>query len=116
MRFYGDEVKRVEIAKVGGQMIVKDKKEVDVKDGVVALATLEASNSPQDVKANQAGQPQKPMSRPTLRRPGDPPDLTVQKGSGPVQTPSDHSDEPQWGTKNDKKDGSSSQGSQQPPL
>lgn len=116
VRFYGDEVKRVEIAKAGGQMIVKDKKEVDVKDGVVALATLEASNSPEDVKTNQAGQQQKPMPRPTLRRPGDPPDLTVQKGAGPVQTPSDHSDEPQWGTKNDKKDGSSSQGSQQPPL
>lgn len=119
VRFYGDEVKRVEIAKPGGQMIVKDKKEVDVKDGVVALATLEASNSPQDVKANQPGQQQKPMPRPTLRRPGDPPDLSVQKGSGPVQAPSDHSEEPQWGTKNDKndkQDGSSSQGTQQPPL
>ena len=115
VRFYGDEVKRVEVAKAGGQMIVKDKKEVDVKDGVVALATLEASNSPEDVKANQAGQ-QKPMPRPTLRRPGDPPDLSVQKGSGPVQVPSDHGDEPQWGTKNDKKDGSSPQGNQQPPL
>ncbi|MGE5324285.1 MAG: hypothetical protein ACM3SW_15560 [Actinomycetota bacterium] len=114
VRFYGDEVKRVEIAKAGGQMIVKDKKEVDVKDGVVALATLEASNSPQDVKQNQDAQ-RKPMHRPTLRRPGDPPDLSVQKGSGPVQVPSNHGDEPQWGTKNDKKDGSS-QGNQQPPL
>lgn len=116
VRFYGDEVKRVEIAKPGGEMIVKDKKEVDVKDGVVALATLEASNSPQDVKANQQGQQQKPMHRPTLRRPGDSPDVSVQKAPTPVQVPSDHGDEPQWGTKKDQKDGSPSQGDQQPPL
>ncbi|HET9184298.1 MAG TPA: hypothetical protein VFP59_19425 [Candidatus Angelobacter sp.] len=117
VRFYGDEVKRVEIAKAGQQMIVKDKKEVDVKDGVVSLATLEASNSPQDVKANQQAQQHKPMRRPTLRRPGDPPDPSVQQRSeGPVQPASDHTEEPQWGTKNDKNSGSSSQGDQQPPL
>ena len=112
VRFYGDEVARVETAKVGGQMIVKDKKEVDVKDGVVSLATLQASNSPQDVKANQGPQPQQPTRRPTLRRPTDPPDPSVQRAPGGAAQRSDHSDEPQWGT--DKKDGSS-QGQQSPP-
>ena len=114
VRFYGDEVARVETAKVGGQMIVKDKKEVDVKDGVVSLATLQASNSPEDIKSNQGTQAQRPMRRPTLRRPTDAPDPSVQQAPGGAsqQQRSDHSDEPQWGT--DKKDGSS-QGQQQTP-
>ena len=112
VRFYGDEVARVETAKVGGQMIVKDKKEVDVKDGVVSLATLQASNSPEDVKPSQGAQSQQPMRRPTLRRPTDPPDTSVQRAPGGAAQRSDHTEEPQWGT--DKKDGSS-QGQQSPP-
>lgn len=116
VRFNGDEVTQVKTAKVGGQMIVKNQKEVDVKDGVVALATLQASSSPQDVKTDQQGvQPQAPTRRPTLRREGEGPDPTIQRvpARGTTQTPSDHSDEPQWGS--DKKD-SGSQDPQKPPL
>jgi hypothetical protein len=113
VRFNGDEVTRVETAKVGGQMIVKDKKEVDVKDGVVALATLQASGSPQDVKTDQGVQPQTPTRRPTLRREGEAPDPSVRRAPTQTQTPSDHGDEPQWGS--DKKDGDPQTG-QQPPL
>src|SRR6185437_5440164 len=58
VRFRGDEVVRVEIARVGQEMIVKTQKEVDVKDGVVAMSTLAASNSPQDVKTDPGVQPQ----------------------------------------------------------
>jgi hypothetical protein len=113
VRFNGDEVIQVKTAKVGGQILVKNQKEVDVKDGVVALASLQASRSPQDVKA-QGEQPQTPAKRPTLRREGEQPDPAVQRAPAPgsVQTPSDHSDEPQWGT--DKKD-TGSQGQQKPP-
>jgi hypothetical protein len=115
VRFKGDEVTRVETAKVGGEMIVKDKKEVDVKDGVVALATLQASGSPQDVKTDQGAQPQTPTKRPTLRREGEAPDPSVRRAPAQTQTPSDHGDEPQWGS--DKKDGDSQpSGQQQPPL
>ncbi len=115
VRFKGDEVTRVETAKVGGQMIVKDQKEVDVKDGVVALATLQASTSPQDVKTDQGAQPQTPKHRPTLRREGDAPDPSVQHAPAKTQAPSDPGDEPQWGSDKDKKD-SGSQNGQQPPL
>ena len=46
VRFVGDEVVQVKIAKVGGQMIVKTQKEVDVKDGVPTLAALKSSDTP----------------------------------------------------------------------
>lgn len=108
VRFMGDEVTQVKTAKVGGDIVVKNQKEVDVKDGVVTLASLQASSSPQDVKP-QGVQPQAPTRRPTLRREGDQPDPAIQKA--PAQAPSDHSDEPQWGT--DKK--GDSQNGQKPP-
>ncbi len=115
VRFNGDEVTQVKTAKVGGEIIVKNQKEVDVKDGVVALATLQASSSPQDVKQDQGVQPQAPTHRPTLRREGEAPDPTIRRVPvpGTTQTPSDHSDEPQWGS---DKDGSGSQDQQKPPL
>lgn len=108
VRFTGDEVIQVKTAKLGGQMIVKTQKEVDVKDGVPTMASLEASNSPQDVKTTDQGQPQQPAKRPTLRREGEEPDPTIQRSTTqhqqtPAPAPSDHSDEPQWGS--DKKSG-----------
>lgn len=128
VRFNGDEVTQVKTAKVGGEIIVKNEKEVDVHDGVATLAALKASNSPQDVKVQQpqegGAQPKQPAHRPTLRREGDEPDVLSPPASTqapaqapPAQTPSDHGDEPQWGT--DKK-GSSDQdgpapGQQKPP-
>lgn len=103
VRFRGDEVIQVKIARVGQEMIVKTQKEVDVKDGVVAMSTLQASTSPQDVKTDPGVQPQTPTKKPTLRREGDQPDPSVtrspQPGTG--QTPSDHNDEPQWGSDKD---------------
>src|SRR6185312_2651599 len=97
VRFRGDEVVRVEIARVGQEMIVKTQKEVDVKDGVVAMSTLAASNSPQDVKTDPGVQPQTPTKRPTLRREGEQPDPSVNRAPQPGtgQTPSDHGDDPQ---------------------
>ena len=43
VRFAGDEVVQVKTAKIGGQIIVKTEKEVDVKDGVPTLAALKSS-------------------------------------------------------------------------
>src|SRR6185369_5936189 len=65
VRFVGDEVIQVKTAKVGGQVIVKTEKEVDVKDGVPTLSALKSSESPQDVSG--APQPQQPTHRPTLK-------------------------------------------------
>src|SRR5215471_2124725 len=45
VRFVGDEVVQVKTAKVGGQIVVKTEKEVDVKDGVPTLAALKSSES-----------------------------------------------------------------------
>jgi hypothetical protein len=112
VRFKGDEVIQVKTAQVGGQTVVRTEKEVEVKDGVVALATLQARNSPQDVNAKQASEPQaqNPAHRPTLRREGEPStDPAFQGGPAPApastssspQSTPDHKDEPQWGS--DKK-------------
>jgi len=115
VRFRGDEVVQVKIARVGQEMIVKTQKEVDVKDGVVAMSTLAASNSPQDVKTDPGVQPQTPTKKPTLRREGEQPDPTVNRGPQPGtgQKPSDHGDEPQWGSDKDKD--SNSQDQPKPP-
>lgn len=98
VRFVGDEVVQVKIAKVGGEMVVKTQKEVDVKDGVPTLASLKSSDSPQDVKAApQDGQ--QPVHKPTLKRPDEQPDPAVQQRSGTSSAPLPPSqDEPQWGT------------------
>ncbi len=97
VRFVGDEVTQVKIAKIGGQMIVKTEKEVDVKDGVPTLASLKVSDNPQD--ASGAPQQQQPAHRPTLKRPDEQPDPVTQPANtnaGQTQQPAH--DEPQWGT------------------
>jgi hypothetical protein len=76
VRFAGDEVTQVKTAKVGGQIMVKTVKEVDVKDGVPTLAALKSSGSPQDVDG--ATQPDQAAHRPTLKRPDEQPDPMVQ--------------------------------------
>jgi hypothetical protein len=99
VRFNGDEVIQVKTAKVGGQMIVKTEKEVDVKDGVPTLAALKSNPNPQDVSG--APEPDQPAHKPTLKRPDEQPDpMTQQAGSGSStrQLPSGEPDEPQWGT------------------
>ena len=99
VRFNGDEVIQVKTAKVGGQMIVKTEKEVDVKDGVPTLAALKSNPNPQDVSG--APESDQPAHKPTLKRPDEQPDpMTQQAGSGSStrQLPSGEPDEPQWGT------------------
>lgn len=104
VRFVGDEVVQVKTAKVGGQLIVKTEKEVDIKDGVPTLAALKSSTSPQDVSG--APQPDQPTHKPTLKRPDEQPDPMVKQGkvqqdaSTPAgqQLPPPQQEEPQWGT------------------
>lgn len=101
VRFMGDEVTQIKIAKIGAPVILKTQKEVDVKDGVVTLASLQSSSSPQDVKPDQVQDPQ-PKKAPSLRRPGEEPEDTKRTPNGPVAA---HPSEPEWGT----------DGKQQPP-
>lgn len=111
VRFYGDEVTQVKTARIGGSVTVKTEKEVDVKDGVASLTTLEASNSPQDVKADakkESDQPEQPKHRPTLRREGEQPENApeiLRAPNGQTTQMPQHQDEPEWGTT----------GQQQPP-
>ena len=117
VRFVGDEVTQVKTAKVGGQIMVKTVKEVDVKDGVPTLAALKSSGSPQDV--NGAPQPDQAAHRPTLKRPDEQPDPMVQTKTTEVpQAPAQHQDEPQWGTNGKQPadaDQQSSGGQEKPP-
>jgi hypothetical protein len=98
VRFVGDEVVQVKIAKVGGQMIVKTEKEVEVKDGVPSLASLKSSDAPEDVKGGTQGE--QPTHKPTLKRPDEQPDpMTLPGGGTATRQPSPPpQDEPQWGT------------------
>ena len=107
VRFEGDEVVQVKIAKIGGQITVKTEKEVDVKDGVPTLAALKSSDTPQDVSG--APQPEQPTHRPTLKRPDEQPDPMVQQAGGASsnrQQPPPQ-DEPQWGTNGKQTDSTS---------
>ncbi|HSM85182.1 MAG TPA: hypothetical protein VLT16_03475 [Candidatus Limnocylindrales bacterium] len=116
VRFYGDEVTQVKTAKVGGQIVVKTQKEVDVRDGVATLAALQASTSPQDVKTQREQAAQAPVHRPTLRREGDEPDPSIRRAPAPnVQPEPNHGDEPQWGTDQKSGDQQSPQEQQRPP-
>lgn len=96
VRFIGDEVTQVKIAKVGGEMIVKNQKEVDVKDGVPTLASLQSSDAPQDVKHQQGPVPQQPSHRPTLKREGEQDDVSSKQTNSGATT---HEPEPEWGEK-----------------
>ncbi len=114
VRFKGDEVTQVKTAKIGGQMIVKTEKEVDVKDGVATLASLKASNSPEDAQQNQQAQAQQPVKRPTLKRPDEMPDPEVQQRKPTVDNPQ-RDEEPQWGDKKKSDDGADQSSQQQKP-
>jgi len=99
VRFKGDEVVLVKTAKVGGEIVVKTEKEVDVKDGVPTLAALKSSDSPQDEKAEDPNA-QQPIHRPTLKRPNEQPDPDVQQAgrTASQSTQGTEPEEPQWGT------------------
>ncbi len=108
VRFRGDEVIQVKTAKVSGEMVVKNQREVQVQDGVASMASLQASQNPQDVKPADPSkpEPQGPAKRPTLHKAGDAPDPSIHRApanadSGQPQSgqSSGHTEEPQWGTK-----------------
>jgi hypothetical protein len=111
VRLVGDEVTQVKTMKVGGQMVLKTEKEVDVKDGVASLAALKASDSPQDA-SQQPEEQQQPAKRPTLRKEGEaaPETEVLRAPNGQTQTqqPPHPRDEPEWGT-------GGKPGGQQPP-
>jgi len=114
VRFAGDEVVQVKIARTGGETIVKTQKEVDIKDGVPSLASLESSDSPQDEKGGPP--PEQPAHRPTLKLPGEQTEQErqqqqQQQQSGNPNGQAPHQDEPQWGTSGSKQPDAS----QQPP-
>src|SRR5450432_3922446 len=128
VRFRGDEVVQVKTAKVSGEMTVKNQREVQVQDGVASMAALQASQHPQDVKPEDPSQPQSPgpTKRPTLRKEGEGPDPAIRRapanaggGQQPSGQPSDHSDEPQWGTRQPEGEqpvGEQKDGQQPPPA
>ena len=110
VRFIGDEVTQVKIAKVDGGTVVKTEKEIDIKDGVPTLASLQASDSPAD--ASQQGlQPEQRTQRPTLKRPDERNDVSVR----PKKTGSVNQEPPQWGEKTGESQ-PPSQDPQKPPL
>jgi len=113
VRVVGEEVTMVKIAKVGGQVVTKTEKEVDVKDGVASLAALKASTSPEEA-AQQPEEPKQPTRRPTLRREGEQPEQPSLQlpADGQTQRPR-HPDEPEWGTGG--KPGENQPSSQDPP-
>jgi hypothetical protein len=114
VRFNGDEVVQVKIAKVSGQIIVKTEKEVDIKDGVPSLAALKASNSPEDAPSGpEAQQPQ--AKRPTLKRPDEVDDTSTPPPTNVDNPPRE--DEPQWGDKKKPpEDAPPAQSTPKPPL
>jgi hypothetical protein len=75
IRFVGDEVTEVKIFKVSGEKILKTEKEVDVKDGVVSMASATAQSVSAASGENQA--PQQTGPRPSLKRPGEENDPTI---------------------------------------
>ena len=91
VRFVGDEVTWVETIKVDGNKIVKTEKEVDVKDGVVSMASATAhaaaaANNEEPVSDKPAG------SKPSLKRPGEADDPMVHQpndGGPTTQRPVD---------------------------
>jgi len=116
VRFIGDEVTQVKIAKVSGEMIVKTQKEVEVKDGVPTLAALKASDHPEEVKGGPEPEPQHAKA-PTLKRPDEQPDPVVQRGGGGGTTGTQGSpsqEEPQWGTNGKQPDTSQPPADTQP--
>lgn len=99
VRFVGDEVTQVKIARVGGDIIVKKQKEVDVKDGVPTLAALKSSDAPQDMKPTGPA-PAQPSHRPTLKRAGEQDDVNAKQNADQTKTEDvNHDPEPEWGQK-----------------
>jgi hypothetical protein len=92
VRFVADEVTRVETMKVDGEKVVRTQKEVDLH--------------PEPSVAKQDEPEIRPANAPTMRRPGEAPDPTVDKGSpaggsrpaAPPPPPVDPNGPPNWTT------------------
>lgn len=91
VRFVADEVTWVETIKINGQKVVKTEKEVDVKDGVVSLASATATAAA--AANNEAPVSDKPVKKPTLKRPGEADDPTSPVPRRPAPT-TGRSDDP----------------------
>ena len=112
VRFIGDEVTQVKIAKIGGDIIVKKTKEINIKDGVPTLASLQSSDSPQDVK-QQGPAAQQPAHRPTLKRAGEQDDVSSRQTKANTTT---HEPEPEWGEKKPDDNPAPASPPAQPPI
>jgi hypothetical protein len=107
VRFVGDQVAQVKVLKIGGETILKTEKEVDVREGVVSLASVAGQGSDPTARAAQAEQQQansgeEPTKRPTLKRAEDQDDAALHgndtnRSPSPVIGPNDHKPVPQWG-------------------
>jgi hypothetical protein len=84
VRFVGDEVTQVKIMKVSGEEVLKTDKEVDVRDGVVSLASATARSI--SAESGETPVTQQSGPKPSLKRPGDTDDST--NGQRPVPPPS----------------------------
>ena len=113
VRFVNEEVIRVEHIQVGGEKVVRTAREVKVNP-VTGAATIVDANAPQtasvaapaDAAPEQTAQAKKPAKAPSLRRPGEEPDvLTSASGKDPAELGSKpipvggSTQEPEWGTK-----------------
>jgi len=103
VRFTGDEVTQVKTMKMGGEKIVKTEKEVDVTEGVVSMASIARQGESPSANSEDTKALSRPAHRPTLRRPDEAPDDSVQHGSA-TSVP-EHKDGT-WG----------SDGQEQPPI
>ena len=104
VQFNGDEVSQVKIMQMGGQKIVRTEKEVDVKEGVVSVASIARQGQSPSADAESTADATQPAKRPTLRRPDETPDQTIPTGAAPAGT--GHEETPQWG----------SEGQERPPV
>lgn len=81
IRFVGDEVTQVKIMKISGEEVLKTEKEVDVRDGVVTLASATAKSISDQSGENPVSQQSGP--KPSLKRPDDAPDSGAGQRPGP---------------------------------
>jgi hypothetical protein len=84
VRFVGDEVTEVKTMKVSGEEVLKTDKEVDVRDGVVTLASATARSI--SAASGETPVTQQSGPKPSLKRPGDTDDST--NGQRPAPPPS----------------------------
>lgn len=88
VRFVGDEVVQLEIMKVDGQKIVRTEKEVDLKPAVAQTQPAQADGQSQPA-AQQPGDSDQAMKRPTLKRPGEATPPVPDSRTGKLPMPGD---------------------------